>query len=116
MATLAALAKAVQKQIDIGEQILALHDAAIPPRLRSALAKQTELSRAALAGTTIPEEWLSVPQIAAELSVNAETVRRWIRTGALASQTVSSHVHPRHRVKRADLDAFLQKRGSGEPD
>lgn len=116
MATLAALTKSLQKHIDIGNRILALHDPGLPPDIRAELAKATELSHAVLAGTAVQDDFLTVPQIAEELKVNPETVRRWIRTGELAAQPLSTHLHPRHRILRSGLNAFVQKRGGGEPD
>lgn len=50
--------------------------------------------------------WLTVAEIAAELRVDPETVRRMIRRGDLAAFRYGSCL----RVKRTDLDAFISAR------
>lgn len=49
-------------------------------------------------------------EVAELLVVNPETVRRWIRTGELAAQTVARS----HRVERAELERFWRARGGGK--
>jgi len=49
---------------------------------------------------------LTVPQAAARVGRDAETVRRWIRSGKLRSTKVGTQ----HLIEEADLDAY-----DGEP-
>jgi excisionase family DNA binding protein len=73
-------------------------------------------------------EWMTVDEVAHHFRVNPETVRRWIRAGALPVLDLGG---PRagYRIRRADLDAFADARygvvrarrdmegeGSGKPD
>ncbi len=51
-------------------------------------------------------EWLTLQQIADELQLHIETVREWVRTKRLTAYRVGRD----YRVKRADLDKFLEKR------
>jgi len=53
-------------------------------------------------------EWWTVSQIAAALGVKEETVRRWLRAGALRGDLAANRIG--YRVRRADLDAFVSKR------
>ena len=53
-------------------------------------------------------EWLTVQEVAAELQVHEETVRRWIRDGEVPVVDLGRKAG--YRVKRADLDAFLERR------
>lgn len=46
---------------------------------------------------------LTVPEAARRVGRNAETVRRWIRTGRLRSQRVGTQ----HLIDPADLDGLL---------
>ena len=55
------------------------------------------------------EQWLTVPQVAAELQVTVDTVRRWIRAGALPATYLGS-TKAGYRVARAELDAFMKQR------
>ena len=62
-------------------------------------------------------EWLTVPQVAAELQVTVDTVRRWIRGKELPAAYLGS-TKAGYRVSRADLNAFLQRhygRSAKEP-
>ena len=56
----------------------------------------------------IEKQYLSVDEIATELDVNPETVRRWIRLGKLKSVKAGRQ----HRIKPEDLEAFLAGTGS----
>ena len=61
----------------------------------------------------ILQEWLTVTEIATALSVNSETVRNWIREGKLPAMIVptpQSRVRTEFRVRRSDLDAWLESR------
>ena len=55
------------------------------------------------------EQWLTVPQVAAELQVTVDTVRRWIRAGTLPAMYLGS-TKAGYRVARAELDAFMKQR------
>lgn len=57
--------------------------------------------------TRSPDELLTVAEIAGELKINVETVRRWIRSGELPAFMLSDRSG--YRVRRADLDAFMVK-------
>lgn len=54
----------------------------------------------------MPEQQLTVEEIAEELRVHAETVRQWIRDGELDAFDTGRG----YRISRADLDEFIQKR------
>ncbi len=51
-------------------------------------------------------EWLTLQDIADELKLHIETVREWVRTKRLTAYRVGRD----YRVKRADLDKFLEER------
>lgn len=53
-----------------------------------------------------PVDFLSPKQIADLLKVHAETVYRWIRDGKLPAVEVGQQ----YRVRRADLNTFLEER------
>lgn len=48
--------------------------------------------------------WLTVDEIAEDLQVHRETVRRWIRTGQLKSFKVGRQ----YRIKPEDIAEFIQ--------
>ena len=48
---------------------------------------------------------LTVPQVAAELQVTAQTIRNWIDHGTLPAVRIGRAF----RVKRADVDALLER-------
>jgi len=56
-------------------------------------------------------EWLTLQQIADELQLHIETVREWVRTKRLTAYRVGRD----YRVKRTDLDKFLEERRT-KPD
>jgi excisionase family DNA binding protein len=56
------------------------------------------------------DELLTVAQIAEQVQVTPETVRRWIKTGQLRGHAVSRRLG--FRVRRADLNEFLKLRDS----
>ena len=56
-------------------------------------------------------EWLTLQDIADELKLHIETVREWVRTKRLTACRVGRD----YRVKRADLDKFLEERRT-KPD
>lgn len=55
-----------------------------------------------------PHDLLNVNEVAARLRVDATTVRRWIKQGALEA-VILPHMNERqaYRVKRETLDAIL---------
>jgi excisionase family DNA binding protein len=56
-------------------------------------------------------ELLSPPKIAKELKVSPDTVRGWIKSGALAAVNLGvAKKKPRRRVSRDSLNAFLATR------
>ena len=56
-------------------------------------------------------EWLTLQQIADELQLHIETVREWVRTKRLTAYRVGRD----YRVKRTDLNEFLEERRT-KPD
>ncbi len=52
--------------------------------------------------------YLTVKDVAVELGVSVETVRRWLRGGELAGYYLSDKSG--WRIKRGDLDSFLVAR------
>ena len=54
-------------------------------------------------------EWLTVDEVATELQISVETVRRWIRRGELPVLDLGG---PRagYRIRRADLVEFINQR------
>lgn len=57
-----------------------------------------------------PDELLTVDQVAQILKVIPDTVRTWIQSGALKASRPGNGTQPgrKYRVRRADLDAFLE--------
>ena len=55
------------------------------------------------------EDWLTVEEVAKLFRVAEETVRRWIRAGALPVLDLGGRKGG-YRIKRADLDGFIEKR------
>jgi excisionase family DNA binding protein len=53
---------------------------------------------------------LTVDEVAAELRVNPETVRTWIRAGELDAIDLGRE----YRIYRADINDFLQRRRTGK--
>ena len=54
----------------------------------------------------MPEQQLTVEEVAEELRVHPETVRQWIRNGELDAFDTGRG----YRISRKDLDDFIQKR------
>jgi excisionase family DNA binding protein len=76
------------------------------------IAIDRKVSRGKQAKVEIPEkvrkpstEWLSVEDVAKELKVNPERVRGWIRRKELLAYRIGGK---EYRIKREDLNAFLQ--------
>ena len=53
--------------------------------------------------------WLTVGEVAETLRVTEETVRRWVRAGALPVLDLGSRSGG-YRIRRDDLDAFIAAR------
>jgi excisionase family DNA binding protein len=51
-------------------------------------------------------EWLTTEQVAKELQVNVQSVRKWINSGELEA----SQIGKGYRVSREDLRTFMEKR------
>jgi excisionase family DNA binding protein len=51
-------------------------------------------------------EWMSVEQVAQELSVHPDTIRLYIREGALPAVQLKRS----YRINRKDLEDFLKRR------
>ena len=59
------------------------------------------------------DELLTVPEVAAMLRLNEQTVRKWLRTGVLPGINLGSR-QAGWRVRRADVERFLEdRRGEG---
>ena len=56
----------------------------------------------------VEDKWLSSDNIAKTLGVNRDTVRRWLRTGALKAVYVGGRTG--YRIRESDLEAFLRAR------
>jgi excisionase family DNA binding protein len=54
------------------------------------------------------EEWLTIEEIAEELRVSEETVRRWIRTKQLKALSIGRG----YRIRRKDYEDFLHRRST----
>lgn len=54
---------------------------------------------------------LTVPQVAAELQVTAQTIRNWIDHGTLPAVRIGRA----YRVRRADVDALLDRASADSP-
>ena len=61
----------------------------------------------------MPEELLTVDQVAAELQLHPDTIRRFIREGKIKAVRISATVV---RVKRSELDKFIQDRSTDNPE
>ena len=53
-------------------------------------------------------EWLKVRDVAELLRVDPETVRRWLRNGALKGSLLSDRGG--WRIQRSEVDRFMQER------
>jgi excisionase family DNA binding protein len=58
------------------------------------------------------ENWLTVEEIAALLKVTEQTVRRWLRSGALVGRNFSGRTG--YRVRETDLRNFLDRDRQGK--
>jgi excisionase family DNA binding protein len=63
--------------------------------------------------TDTPTSWMTVRQVAEELLVDEETVRRWIKHNELPALELGSRKMG-YRIKRSDLDDFVEERYRGK--
>lgn len=63
------------------------------------------------------KEFLTPPDVARMLDVSPDKVISWCRTGELRAVNMAASLatRPRYRIKRADLEAFLERRTIGPP-
>jgi excisionase family DNA binding protein len=61
----------------------------------------------------MPDELLTIEQVAAELQLHPDTVRRYIRERKLTGVRISSTVV---RVRRSELDKFLRERSTDDEE
>jgi excisionase family DNA binding protein len=61
----------------------------------------------------VSDELLTIEQVASELQLHPDTIRRYIREGKLKGVRISSTVV---RVKRSELDKFIQDRSTDQPE
>jgi excisionase family DNA binding protein len=54
------------------------------------------------------EKWITTKEIATRLDIHVETVRRWLRTGALRGVHVGGQSG--YRIREKDLEEFLRSR------
>jgi len=54
------------------------------------------------------DEYLTVEEVAAQLRVGPETVRRWLREGKLRGHNFSGKIG--YRIQRRDWEAFVTER------
>lgn len=66
-----------------------------------------------IGGADVPDELLTIEQVASELQMHPDTIRRYIRERKLKGVRISSTVV---RVRRSDLEEFLRERSTDEPD
>lgn len=57
----------------------------------------------------VPDELLTVPEVADALRVSAATIRNWIAQGTIVT---APHPGRHHRIPRRELDRMLTPRGA----
>jgi excisionase family DNA binding protein len=62
-----------------------------------------------------PKPWLTPPEIAERLRVDASKVIGWIRAGRLVAINVSEGARPRYRIDPAEFDRFIAGRSTSPP-
>ena len=55
----------------------------------------------------VDERWFTVEQIAEKLQVHPQTIRRWLREGALRGRNFGGRTG--YRVRESDLKEFLER-------
>ncbi|CCF85558.1 helix-turn-helix domain-containing protein [Nitrolancea hollandica] len=58
------------------------------------------------------ETWYTIAEIVDMLKVHEQTVRRWIKTGELPAVALGRKAG--YRIRKRDLDAFLEERMEGK--
>jgi excisionase family DNA binding protein len=56
----------------------------------------------------IEERWLTVEEIAKQMKVTDQTVRRWLKSGELVGTNFGGRTG--YRIREADANAFLERR------
>jgi excisionase family DNA binding protein len=64
-------------------------------------------------GAQVEDRWFTVEQIAQQLQVSEQTVRRWLRDGSIRGHSFGGKAG--WRVKESDLNAFLETRRPPAP-
>ena len=60
------------------------------------------------------DELLTVPEVAAMLRLDEQTVRKWLREGTLPGFRLGNNRKAGWRVRRSELDDYLERhRGEG---
>jgi excisionase family DNA binding protein len=57
----------------------------------------------------VPEQFLTLAEVAQRLRMTSASVRRWIRAGQLPAEKVGLAPSFRYRVRAADLAVFLDR-------
>jgi excisionase family DNA binding protein len=60
----------------------------------------------------LDERWFTVEQVAERLQVTEQTVRRWLRAGALVGRNFGGRTG--YRIREPELDRFLRAGGREE--
>jgi len=63
---------------------------------------------------TQDDPWLRVEDVAAQLDVSQESVRRWLRSGELRGLKLNDKAG--WRIRQSDLDAFIARRMHGQDE
>lgn len=72
------------------------------------MAKPLSVIIGRMSTTATDTAYLTPPQIAARLGVNAHKILAWINSGRLRALNISTgHERPRYRIHAADLEVFL---------
>jgi len=57
----------------------------------------------------VPEQYLTLGEVAQRLRMTEATIRRWIRTGRLPAEKVGLAPSFRYRVARSSLEQFIAR-------
>jgi excisionase family DNA binding protein len=60
------------------------------------------------------EQWFTVDEVARRLKVSDQTVRRWLRAGALVGRNFGGRTG--YRIPEAELERFLRSEVGGRPE
>lgn len=58
----------------------------------------------------LPSEFLTPPEVARLLRIRQSKILSWIRSGRLPALNLSEGQRPRYRVRRVDLDHYLESK------